>query len=114
MSFLFATTSISDSFGYLIDIVDDKGRHPVAYYSNLLDYDDSIYIIGSSFQQFMKNFLLDVDDAIKNSDGDFIVNIEKEGWPKEINHWLANDSVLAQKQSEIHETLSEENICRLM
>lgn len=46
----FMGTSTSDNFGYLIDIIDEKGRHPIAYYSDLDR--ERVHVIASSFQKF--------------------------------------------------------------
>jgi len=96
----FMITSTGDNFGYLMDIVDDKGRHPVAYYSN--EHTDDIVVIGSSFKAFMKTFLTDVEDTLNTSGEDFIIEINKSGWPVNIEHWLANDEILRANQAAIH------------
>lgn len=88
----FMITSTGDNFGYLIDVVDKEGRHPIGYYSNLTR--DKVYMIGSSFGNFMKTFLIDVEETLKNNKGDFIVNIDRPDWPINIDHWLVNDEEL--------------------
>lgn len=85
----FMITSTSDNFGYLMDVVDKEGRHPIGYYSNLGT--ERVYIVGSSFKSFMKTFLADVEETLNNNKGDFIINIDKPEWPINIDHWLAND-----------------------
>lgn len=99
----FASTSTGDNFGYLIDVMDDKGCHPIAYYSEAVD--DSICVIGSSFKEFMRTFLADVEDELNRSGDKFIVNIEKDGWPFDVGHWMAHDSALRENQAKIHDAI---------
>lgn len=88
----FMTTSLGDSFGYLLDLSDDYGRHPIVYYSG--DGINELHVIGSSFEAFMTTFLQDVQETLTKSNGEMIILIEKDGWPINAEHWLSRDEQL--------------------
>lgn len=100
----FMITSTSDNFGYLIDLYNDKGCHPVAYYSNIYE---GVHVIGSSFKNFMDTFLIDVEDTLNGSKENMIININKPDWPVDINHWLAKDKSLRENRNRIHQTMKQ-------
>jgi hypothetical protein len=74
----FVTTSASETFGYLINITDSEGRHPIVYTT----YDEKLYLIGSSFNSFMQTFIQDLVDTLKNTKEAIPMEIEKNNWPK--------------------------------
>jgi hypothetical protein len=88
----FMITSTNDTFGYLIDLVDQNGKHPVCYYSS--DEPGKIYIIGSSFERFMNTFISDVQRTLENNKGQFLLAVDEENWPLNVDHWKRNDEGL--------------------
>jgi hypothetical protein len=88
----FMITSTGDVFGYLTDVVDMNGRHPIGYYNS--SRDETLSIIGSSFGNFMKTFLEDIEETLIKNESDFLLNIVKNEWPLAIDHWLENDDDL--------------------
>lgn len=83
----FMITSTSETFGYLIDVVDDKGRHPIVYCSD----NRKLYLLASSFSAFMISFVGEISDTLKNTTQALPLYIEKEGWPKDTSYWKSND-----------------------
>jgi len=89
----FMGTSTSDIFGYLVNMVDEFGNHAIAY--NSLHYPQKIFVIASSFENFMKTFLDDVEDTLHSRrEAKFLLGIDKDEWPLAIEHWFENDRAL--------------------
>jgi len=99
----FAATSTGENFGYLIDIIDKSGRHPVVYYSS--SKEDHLYMVGSSFYAFMETFLDDVQKTLDSSQESFVTGIEDPEWPKNVSHWLDRDTALQNDLDAIHRRL---------
>ncbi|HEY5749431.1 MAG TPA: hypothetical protein VIU12_25360 [Chryseolinea sp.] len=88
----FMITSSNDIFGYIRDLVDAQGNHAIAY--NSLHRPQKVFVIASSFANFMKTFLNDVDDTLNAYPGKFLMNIKKNNWPVDVEHWLQHDPQL--------------------
>jgi hypothetical protein len=88
----FMITSTGDIFGYLIDIVDEFGRHPVLYYSD--NDHETFYIIGSSFASFMRTFISDLQEALNKNKEGLQLGIDQDDWPIDLTHWLEHDKRL--------------------
>jgi len=90
----FMITSTSDVFGYLNNFSDGSRGHLIAYYNE--NYEDRLYVIGSSFEHFMSTFLIDVEKTLESSSEKFIYGIDDDDWPINIEHWMKNDLDLSQ------------------
>ncbi|HEY5749430.1 MAG TPA: SMI1/KNR4 family protein [Chryseolinea sp.] len=94
----FMGTSSSDLFGYLLNMVDAHGNHPIAY--NNLNEPRKVFVIASSFEGFMHTFLDDVEDMLdRYPNGEFLLEIENENWPRNVEHWLKSDTDLRELYS---------------
>lgn len=100
----FVATSTGENFGYLIDIFDELGRHPVVYYSSCEE--DHFYVVGSSFHPFMNTFLDDVQKTLDSSQGGFVIGIDDPEWPRTVSHWLDRDIALRNDQNAIYRRLT--------
>jgi hypothetical protein len=91
----FMVTSAHEIFGYLRDLVDAQGNHAIAY--NSRHAPEKIFVVASSFENFMKTFLNDVDDTISAYPGKFLMDIKKKkNWPVDLEHWRQHDPQLGQ------------------
>jgi len=88
----FMATSANSVFGYLINIGDPNGIHPIAYSSN--DDPERIHVIASSFRNFMEIFLRDVENTINSHPNGPLFQIDEPGWPIKIEHWISMDEQL--------------------
>ena len=88
----FMSTSSGDNFGYLVDVFNKGGDHPIVYYSDSAD--DSLYFVGSCFSKFMNTFLEDVEYTLSKHHGKFMLGIDIEYWPVVKDHWIKNDDEL--------------------
>ncbi len=85
----FMINSVGDIFGYLIG---NGSNGEIIYYNE--EVDNKIWIIGSSFNQFFKTFLEDVEITIVNSQKELILSVGIPNWPTDTEHWIKGNQEL--------------------
>ncbi|OJH37301.1 hypothetical protein [Cystobacter ferrugineus] len=88
----FMRTSSGAHFGYLSDFPGSAGTHPVAVLRNVRE--PGVLVLTTSISKFLESLVDEVEWTLEHDKK--ALRVAKEGWPMDLEYWLARDPALAE------------------